>query len=445
MGSFRASRSAIQQRKGIFMAIGDMPTNKVLEDAERARSAAQTEGVSEPASRSQTATSSDRENMPPLVQTWPRWLQEQWQATQGQPARATRGSWVIWLASPLGAMALALILIVGLVGFGVGSALNGAGNSTASASSSSSSSSTMTMGSASGSTSANTAHVPNATEDYGNQLAKYTVDADGAKHFTFTAKQVMWSPLKGVRVLAWTLDGTVPGPMIRVTAGNHVRITIVNHFPEATAIHWHGLEVPMDADGVPTLGMKAIQPNTKYTYDFVVQDQDAGTHWYHSHYDDMTQVGGGLYGAFIVDPRPGSPEAQKAIHADVEYTAFVSHLGAYWTINGKSFPDTEPWLVKHGQTVRIRLIGADPSMMHPMHLHGHTFTIVAEDGHLLAPPIQKDTVQLGPGETYDLTFTAWGKKGDIYPFHCHILTHVMNPGQTGAEMGGLIVAVEYTA
>jgi FtsP/CotA-like multicopper oxidase with cupredoxin domain len=341
-------------------------------------------------------------------------------------------------------MALALILIVGLVGFGVGSALNGAGNSTAS-SSSSSSSSTMTMGSASGSTSANTAHVPNATEDYGNQLAKYTVDADGAKHFTFTAKQVMWSPLKGVRVLAWTLDGTVPGPMIRVTAGNHVRITIVNHFPEATAIHWHGLEVPMDADGVPTLGMKSIQPNTSYTYDFVVHDEDAGTHWYHSHYDDMTQVGGGLYGAFIVDPRPGSPQAKTAIHADVNYTAFVSHLGAYWVINGKSFPDTQPWLVKHGQIVHVSLFGADPQMMHPMHLHGHTFNIVAEDGHMLAQPIQKDTLQLAPGETYDITFNAWGKKGDIYPFHCHILSHVMNPGQSGQEMGGLIVAVEYTA
>ncbi len=397
----------------------------------------------------ETALSDDeRASTPLLVQTWPSWLQEQWRETQLQHRRAaSSGTWSRRLLSPLGALVLAFVLIASLVGFGVGAAITGSSGGAAgtSASGSSSSSDTMNMGGTSSSSNTSTANVPNATQDYGNQLAKYAVDPDGAKHFTFTAEQVMWSPLKGVRVLAWTLDGTVPGPMIRVTAGDHVRVTIINHFPEATAIHWHGLEVPMDADGVPSLGMKPIQPNTKYTYDFVVRDEDAGTHWYHSHYDDMTQVGGGLYGAFIVAPRPGSPQAKTAIHADVDYTAFVSHLGAYWVINGKAFPDTQPWLVKHGQTVHVSLFGADPQMMHPMHLHGHTFNVVAEDGHTLPQAIEKDTLQLAPGETYDITFYAWGKKGDIYPFHCHILSHVMNPGQTGQEMGGLIVAVQYTA
>src|SRR5262249_30873375 len=242
---------------------------------------------------------SERANTPLLVQTWPGWLQEQWHATQVQHARATSGSWGRRVTSPLGVLALALILLVGLVGFAVGSAINGTGNSTASnhSTTSSSASDTMNAGSSSSSTSTSTAHVPNAQQDYGNQLAKYMVDSDGAKHYTFTAEQVMWSPLKGVRLLAWTLDGTVPGPMIRVTAGDHLRISIINHFPEATAIHWHGLEVPMDDDGVPGLGMKAIQPGATYTYDFMIRDEDAGTHWYHSHIDDLTQVGGGLYGA----------------------------------------------------------------------------------------------------------------------------------------------------
>ncbi len=71
------------------------------------------------------------------------------------------------------------------------------------------------------------------------------------------------------------------------------------------------------------------------------------------------------------------------------------------------------------------------------------FNIVAEDGHMLAQPIQKDTLQVAPGETYDLTFYAWAPPGSIYPFHCHILSHLMNPGQTGEEMGGLIVLIEY--
>ncbi|MEO7003191.1 MAG: multicopper oxidase domain-containing protein [Ktedonobacterales bacterium] len=164
---------------------------------------------------------------------------------------------------------------------------------------------------------------------------------------------------------------------------------------------------------------------------------------YHSHYDDMTQVGGGMYGAFIVDPRPGSPQAQQQPKADQDYIEMISEMGGYFVINGKSFPDTQPITVKHGQTIRVRLIGADPQLIHPMHMHGHTLTIVAEDGHLLAQPIQKDTVAVAPGETYDLTFYAWATAGNVYPFHCHILSHVMNPGQTAGEMGGLLVLIKY--
>ena len=295
----------------------------------------------------------------------------------------------------------------------------------------------------SSSSSDNTANVPNATQKYGNQLATYTRDSDGAKHFTLTTEQEMWDVTGGNRVLAWTINGTVPGPMIRVNSGDHIRVTLINHFPKATSIHWHGLEVPESQDGVAGLGMNPVKPGQTYVYDFNVTDQDVGTHWYHSHYDDEEQDGGGMYGSFIVDPRPGSPLAAQAIHADVEYDAFVGMLGSYYALSGKSFPDTKPINVVHGQTVHIRLYGADTQMMHPMHLHGSSFTIVAEDGHTLAQPIVKDTVAVNPGETYDIVFKAMAAPGSIYPFHCHILSHLMNPGQTGEEMGGLITLIEY--
>ncbi len=355
-----------------------------------------------------------------------------------------RRNWWNSILSPFGVTFLATILMVALLSFGVGATLTAKppSGTAATASTSSTTDSSMSTGSAATPAPAN---VPNATQEYGNQLLPYTVDPDGAKHFTMTAEQVMWEVGKGHRVLAWTINGTVPGPMIRVTAGDHLRVTFINHFPTATAVHWHGLEVPMSADGVPGLGMKPIQPGQTYVYDFTVHDQDVGTHWYHSHYDDMEQVAGGFYGAFIVAPRPGTLLAQQAIKADVDYTEFISTMpGGWYVMNGKSFPDTQPIMVKHGQTVHIRLIGADTMMMHPMHLHGHFFNIVAEDGHMLVQPIQKDTIQVAPGETYDLTFYAWAPPGSIYPFHCHILSHLMNPGQTGEEMGGLIVLVEYS-
>ena len=347
-------------------------------------------------------------------------------------------SWRQVILSPYSVSLVAVALLVALLSFGIGASVvtrpSGASTSVVTSSPMDTTSTQATPA----------PNVPNATQEYGNQLATYVTDPDGAKHFTFTAEQVMWEVTKGQRVLAWTLNGTVPGPMIRVTAGDHVRITLINHLPKATALHWHGLQIPMDADGVPGLGMKPVQPGQTYVYDFTVHDQDVGTHWYHSHYDDMEQDAGGFYGAFIVDPRPGTPQAQQAIKADVEYTAFIGTMpGGWYTVNGKSFPDTQPIMVKHGQTVHVRFIGADVMMMHPMHLHGHTFNLVAQDGHMLPQPVQLDTVAVNPGETYDLTFTAWAAPGSIYPFHCHILSHLMNPGQSGEEMGGLIILVEY--
>ncbi|HAT44668.1 MAG TPA: hypothetical protein DCS90_06140 [Ktedonobacter sp.] len=346
------------------------------------------------------------------------------------------------ILSPIAVLFMATALMVALLSFGLGASLKSAPSTGNTDSASSNSTSNSSMNTASASTTAPT-NVPNATQSYGNQLLPYTIDPDGAKHFTMTAKQVMWEVVKGHRVLAWSINGTVPGPMIRVTAGDHIRVTFINHFPEATAIHWHGLLIPSAEDGVPGIGQKPIPAGQTYVYDFTVHDQDVGTHWYHSHYDDIQQVPGGFYGAFIVDPRPGTPLAHQAIHADVEYTEFISTMDGYYVLNGKSFPDTQPIYVKHGQTVHVRLIGADATMMHPMHLHGHFFNIVAEDGHMLAQPIQKDTLPVNPGETYDITFYAWAAPGSIYPFHCHILSHLMNPGQTGGEMGGLITLVEY--
>ncbi|HZC05360.1 MAG TPA: multicopper oxidase domain-containing protein [Ktedonobacterales bacterium] len=376
-------------------------------------------------------------------------------ASAGSPPIATdsRAAWTVslwderlWkrLTLPLTLIVVVAIALAGSVGFAMGQFIHGGstnGSTATQSSSSSSSSGSMNMGSSS--SSGATASVPDATQPYGNQPLAYTVDPDGAKHFTMTAQQVMWSPVKGAKVLAWTLNGTVPGPMIHVTAGDKIRITIVNHLPEATSIHWHGFEVPTDTDGVPPLGQKPIQPGKSYDYSFTILDSDAGTHWYHSHYDDLTQVGGGMYGAFIVDPRPGSAQAALEPKVDVDQVEMISQLSGYYMINGKSFPNTQPIVVSHGQTVRLRLIGADTMFMHPMHLHGHTFNVIATDGHMLTAPYMKDTLPVAPGETYDVTFTAWAAPGSVYPFHCHILTHLMNPGQTGSEMGGLVQLLEY--
>jgi FtsP/CotA-like multicopper oxidase with cupredoxin domain len=347
-----------------------------------------------------------------------------------QWAAADIRTWGRRVISPLGTLVVVALVLLGLVGYAMFAPADDA--------------STTGSGGMSGmgSTTTTAPAVPAATQSYGNQVAQFVWDSDGAKHFTFTAKQVMWEPVKGHPVLAWTLDGTVPGPQIRVTAGDHVRVTINNQFPEATTIHFHGLEIPSNQDGVPGIGQDPIQPGKSFTYDFTVHENNVGTYFYHSHYDDLTQVAGGLYGAFIIAPKPGSAEAQHQVRYDQEYIQMISEMHGYYVIKGKAFPDTQTMHVKHGQTVLVRVINIG-EMIHPMHLHGHFFTIVAEDGAPLAQPVQRDTLQIAPGESDDFTFYAWADPGSVYPFHCHILGHVMNPGQSMTEMGGLITLVQY--
>src|SRR5579871_6953319 len=175
----------------------------------------------------------------------------------------TRGQKLLrWLMGPVGVTVLVFVIFVALLGYGFAVLVN-----TGLQSSQSSGTSTgMQMN-----PTATPSNVPNATQNYGAQPAQYAVAADGTKVFHFTAEQVMWEPVHGhPRVLAWTLDGTVPGPTIRVTAGDHLRISITNHFPEATTLHWHGLEIPANQDGVPGVGQDPIKPGQTYTYDFTV-------------------------------------------------------------------------------------------------------------------------------------------------------------------------------
>ncbi|MBW5445716.1 multicopper oxidase domain-containing protein [Cohnella sp. CFH 77786] len=283
-----------------------------------------------------------------------------------------------------------------------------------------------------------------------------TVDADGTKTFTLTAEMSDWAPVKGVLTTAWTYNGQVAGPTIRVTEGDKVRIKFVNKLPEPSTIHWHGFHLPNAMDGVPGITQQAVEPGKEFVYEFTASHP--GTFMYHSHYDDMKQIVGGLYGAFIIDPAakpvpvPATGELSDGMAFDRDYTMVLSRMNVnaglddepdYFTINGRSYPDTPPIELKKGQTARVRLINIDPVEVHTMHLHGMDFQVIARNGHAVKTPETMNTVLLGPGETVDLAFRA-DAPGD-WMFHCHILDHTMNGGEharMGAEMGGLITLVK---
>lgn len=283
-----------------------------------------------------------------------------------------------------------------------------------------------------------------------------TILPDGTKEFTLTAELHDWSPVEGVRTTAWTFNGQAPGPTIRVTEGDHVRIRFWNNLPEPSTVHWHGLLIPNAMDGVPGITQEPVQQGGSFVYEFTASH--AGTFIYHSHYDDATQIGGGMYGAFIIDPKE-KPAVRAAsqdgdLSADMVYDHdYTMLLGGfrvnttgeeeedYFTINGRSYPDTPPIELRQGETARIRLINMDTMEPHTMHLHGMDFTEIARNGSPLRVPETMNTVLLGPGETVDIAFRA-DNPGD-WMFQCHILDHTMNGGDMSkGEMGGLVTIVK---
>jgi FtsP/CotA-like multicopper oxidase with cupredoxin domain len=293
--------------------------------------------------------------------------------------------------------------------------------------------------------------VPDATANVGGRAVPYRVK-NGVRVYALTAKPVRWEILPGVHVTAWAYNGTVPGPQIRVPYGQRVRIVVKNELPEPTTVHWHGIAVPNAMDGVPGVTQKPIPSGGSFTYEFRAipagRDSKGGTFFYHSHYDEDRQVGLGLSGALIIDP-------PSAARYDVERTLAINEwsldpmsgatrppmemegmLPNYFTLNGKSFPSTETIHVRRGGRVLLRLIGAG-QFVHPMHLHGTDFQIVAKDGHPLAQPISADVVQVAPGERYDLAFTA--TEPGKWAFHCHIGHHLTNNGESP---GGLMLIVD---
>ncbi|MGC4104801.1 MAG: multicopper oxidase domain-containing protein [Thermomicrobiales bacterium] len=257
---------------------------------------------------------------------------------------------------------------------------------------------------------------PAYTSGHGNQPLSYTMDGD-VKVFDLTAKIVNWEYEPGKTVLAWAYNEQVPGPEIRVTEGDKVRIHLTNLLTESTAIHWHGLIVPNDQDGVPFITQPIVTPGSKYTYEFTVREGNAGTHMYHSHANSAKQVPMGLLGAFIVEPK--DPKTRPDF--DIEYTMILNDgaMGGF-TINGKSFPATLPFKAKKGQKVLIRYLN-EGQMIHPMHLHGMPQQVIAQDGWLLPQPYMCDTINVAPGQRFEVLVDA--TEVGVWAFHCHILSH----------------------
>lgn len=299
---------------------------------------------------------------------------------------------------------------------------------------------------------------------------------DGVKVFRLRAEPVtiqfqdMSDPHGMARrpIQGWGYNNSIVGPTIEAVEGDRVRILVENRLSEPTTMHWHGLHIPIEMDGVPGFSQKPIMPNETFTYEFTLEQH--GTYFYHPHFMGAKQVGLGMAGFFIVHPK--NPEPSQIVDKDFAYflQIWMIHPGSpipdtlemtefnYFTMNGRPGPDIVPMRAKVGEKVRIRVVNLS-MMTHPIHLHGHSFR-VTEYGAGFVPPSQQiiaNTINIGSAEERSFEFIAGPRPGK-WLFHCHFMHHVMNdmhrnpiPGtggghadHAGMEMGGMHTWIEVT-
>jgi hypothetical protein len=255
----------------------------------------------------------------------------------------------------------------------------------------------------------------------------------GVKEFHLVAEEIDHEFAPGCKAKCWGYNGSTPGPTIEAIEGDRIRLLVTNKLPEHTSMHWHGILLPSGMDGVGGLSQPDIQPGETYAYEFTLRQH--GTHMYHPHADEMTQMAVGMMGMFIIHPKDGEAEAIDRDFVILLHN-WALHPGTYrpdpsimtefdlWTFNSKVFPAIAPMVVKAGQRVRIRL-GNLSMWNHPMHLHGHQFLVTGSDGGRWPKALWRPEVTeiVGVGQTRDIEFIA--TPGD-WAFHCHMAHHTMN-------------------
>ncbi len=284
-------------------------------------------------------------------------------------------------------------------------------------------------------------------------LTSSSISMSDEREMTLTIEEMKISVAPDLDYKVFAFNGQVPGPLIRVKEDDDVIVHVVNNTSMSHTVHWHGV-LQTDSwrsDGVPGVTQKPIKPGEKYTYRF--KADRIGSLWYHCHVAVNEHVGiRGMWGPLIVDPKEPLPiEKRVTKDAIMMLSTWESEnadkfgqgatpydIEDYFSVNGRSFPSTQPLRIETGDVVRIRFYGAGGAI-HTMHSHGHDMLVTHKDGLPLPQPYHVDTVLIGPGERYDVIIEANQKEGRFI-FHDHVDKHVTARGK---HPGGPITVMEY--
>ena len=254
------------------------------------------------------------------------------------------------------------------------------------------------------------------------------------------------------------VNGSVPGPLIRLREGQNVRLNVTNHLNEDTSIHWHGLLVPFQYDGVPGVSFPGIKPHETFTYDFPIRQ--SGTYWYHSH--SHLQEQSGHYGPLIIEPAGAEPVSYDRDYILLlsEFTPLHPHFimsrlrtgeGYFndklssWTdkypmsgaerrmwaemrmlptdiadvsaptytylANGRGAEEGLEYLFRRGERIRLRVINGSAMTFFNLRIPGLPMTVIAADGQNVKP-VEVDELQIATAETYDIIIEPG--KADAY-------------------------------
>ena len=289
---------------------------------------------------------------------------------------------------------------------------------------------------------------------------------------------------------AMTVNGTLPGPVIRLKEGQRVRLAVTNTLGEDSSIHWHGVLLPFQMDGVPGVSFPGIKPGETYNYEFEVKQ--SGTYWYHSH--SGMQEAMGQYGAIVIDPAGPDPVGYDREHVVVlsdwsfihpmEQMRKLKAMSGYYNmqkqtlaglqagkdqsaaerrmwagmrmdptdisdvsgsiytylINGHGSQENWTGLFTPGERVRLRIINASAMTNFNVRLPGLPMTVVAADGQNVVP-VETDEFQIAIAETYDVIVKMPAAADQAYGLIAEAIDRSGQCRATLAPRMGMIAAI----